>query len=385
MVSDEDIRFLHRAVRLAMRGRGAVEPNPMVGCILVKGARVIGEGFHAKFGSSHAEPAALASSSESPAGATVYVTMEPCCHTNKKTPPCVPKLIEAGVRRVVFGCMDPNPDVNGRGAAMLASVGIETVGPALEPESKQLNAAFFKGTLHQRPYVTLKWAQTADGRVAGPGGKKMWISNPATTRAIHQLRARCDSILVGSGTALNDDPLLTARNIEAARPLRRAVLDTNLRLPVESQLVHTGAGEVVVFCSRDTYRQSPRVAELQRLGIDVVPVKPDPRGGIWLDDVLFDLENWGPHVLVEAGPTLARRFFEQNLVDRVWVIRSPKRIDNETAPAAPQVPYPSVAEADMEGDQLVEYLNPNSPVYFAPQASADFVNVTRQPTASVSA
>src|SRR5687768_13730999 len=379
MPSDVDISHLRRAVRLAMNGRGAVEPNPMVGCVIVKGDRVIGEGYHAKFGSSHAEPAALAACTESPEGATVCVTMEPCCHTNKKTPPCAPKLIEARVGRVVFGCLDPNPDVNGRGAAMLASAGIEVDGPALDAECRQLNAAFFKGTLHQRPYVTLKWAQTADGKVAGAGGRKQWISNPRATRAIHELRARCDSILVGIGTALNDDPLLTSRGVAGARALRRAVLDTNLRISLESQLVHTGAGEVVVFCSRDAYRKSPKVAELQRLGIDVVPVKADPRGGVALDDVLFDLDNWGEHVLVEAGPTLARRFLEQGMADRVWVMYSPKRMDDDTAPAAPPVEYPPVAEADLGDDHLVEYLNPASPVYFTSTPSADFVMVTENP------
>ncbi len=384
MPSDDDIHHLRRAVRLAMNGRGAVEPNPMVGCVIVKDGRVIGEGFHAKFGSIHAEPAALAACTESPEGATVYVTMEPCCHTNKKTPPCAPRLIEARVGRVVFGCFDPNPDVNGRGAAMLASAGIEVDGPALDAECKQLNAAFFKGTLHQRPYVTLKWAQTADGKVAGPGGAKQWISNPQSTRAIHELRARCDSILVGIGTALNDDPLLTSRGVVGARPLRRAVLDTNLRISTDSQLAHTGAGEVVVFCSRDAYRQSPRVAELQQIGVDVVPVKPDPRGagGISIDDVLFDLDNWGEHVLVEAGPTLARSFLDQNLADRVWVIHSPTRIDDDSAPSATHVDYPSVAEADLGGDRVIEYLNPNSPVYFAPMPSADFVIVTENPRAA---
>lgn len=376
---EEDIQFLRRAIRLAMNGRGAVEPNPMVGCVIVRDGRVIGEGVHAKFGGSHAEPAALAACRESPRGATVYVTLEPCCHLNKKTPPCVPRLIDAGVARVVTGCLDPNPDVNGRGLAMLRNAGIQVDGPLLDEETRQLNAAFFKGTLHQRPYVTLKWAQSADGKVAGPNRKKLWISNPTSTRAIHELRARCDSILVGIGTVLNDDPLLTSRGVVDARPLRRAILDTNLRIPLESQLVHTGAGEVTVFCSREAYRQSPRVGELQRLGIDVRPTRTDPHGGLVLDNVLFDLDNYGTHVLVEAGPTLARSFIEQNLADRVWVLHSPTTINDDTAPTATEVPYPVAAEADLEGDHLVEHLNPNSPVYFASVPSADFVKVTDAP------
>lgn len=379
-VCDDDISFLRRAIRLAMSGRGSVEPNPMVGCIIVRDGRVIGEGFHAKFGASHAEPTALAASSESPAGATVYVTMEPCCHLNKKTPPCAPRLIEAKVGRVVFGCLDPNPDVNGKGIAMLQSAGVQVDGPILDAETRQLNAAFFKGTCHQRPYVTLKWAQSADGKVAGAAGRKLWISNPTSTRAIHELRARCDSILVGIGTVLNDDPLLTSRGVPGARPLRRAVLDSNLRIPLESLLVHTGAGEVTVFCSRDAYRQSPRVTELQRLGVDVTPIRSDPVApGLALDDVLYDLDNFGSHVLVEAGPTLARSFIEHNLADRVWVLHSPTAINDESAPRAAEVPYPITAEADLGDDRLVEHLNPHGAVYFAPEPSADFVRTTQDP------
>jgi diaminohydroxyphosphoribosylaminopyrimidine deaminase/5-amino-6-(5-phosphoribosylamino)uracil reductase len=373
---DDDIEFLRRALRLAMNGRGAVEPNPMVGCLIVKEDRIIAEGSHLKFGGSHAEPAALAMCRESPEGATVYVTMEPCCHLNKKTPPCAPRLLDARVGRVVFGCLDPNPDVNGKGLQMLRAGGVTVDGPLLEDEARQLNAAFFKGTLHQRPYVTLKWAQTADGKVAGPGARKLWISNTTSTRTIHEMRARCDSILVGIGTVLNDDPLLTSRGVTGARALRRAVLDSELRIPLESQLVRTGAGEVMVFCSREAYRQSPRVGELQRLGINVVPIRRDPDGGLDLDDVLFDLDNYGPHVMVEAGPTLARRFMERNLCDRVWVIHSPTRINDDSAPSATSVDYPVAADADLAGDHLVEHLNPTSPAFFASTASADFVKVT---------
>jgi diaminohydroxyphosphoribosylaminopyrimidine deaminase/5-amino-6-(5-phosphoribosylamino)uracil reductase len=371
--SDHD--FMRRAIRLAMNGRGAVEPNPMVGCVIVKDGRVIGEANHAKFGSSHAEPLALALCSESPRGASVYVTLEPCCHTDKKTPPCVPKLIEAGVARVIAGCLDPNPQVNGRGIAMLRDAGIEVHGPVMDAECRQLNAAFFKGTVHQRPYVTVKWAESADGKVAGPGGKRVWISNRAAFRAVHQLRARSDVILLGINTVLADDPLLTARGVDSLRTLRRSVLDSNLRLPLESQLVRTAAGEVTVFCTRETFRRSPKVEELQSLGIDLIPIKSDPRGGLSLDDVLFDLDNVGTHVLVEAGPTLARSFVEQNLVDRIWIIRSPNPIADTTAPQAVRVEYPAVGTVDLEGDVLTEYLNPRSRVFFAAEPSADLVRL----------
>src|SRR5438876_7625858 len=172
-----DLQMMRRAIRLAMNGRGDVEANPMVGCVLVKNGRIIGEGFHAKFGGPHAEPTALANCTESPQGATAYVTLEPCCHTNKKTPPCVPVLIEARIARVVVGCVDPNPNVNGKGLELLRAAGVEVDANVLEDEAKQLLSPFIARTVYARPYVTLKWAESADGKVAGPGGRRLAITN----------------------------------------------------------------------------------------------------------------------------------------------------------------------------------------------------------------
>jgi diaminohydroxyphosphoribosylaminopyrimidine deaminase/5-amino-6-(5-phosphoribosylamino)uracil reductase len=372
-MSDTDIEFLRRANRLAMNGRGRVEPNPMVGCVIVKDGKIIGEGFTQPFGGAHAEPTALANCMENPAGATAYVAMEPCCHTNKKTPPCVPRLIAAGIKRVVMGSLDPNPAVDGKGAKMLRDAGMEVVGPILEAESKQLNAAFFKRTLLGQPYVTLKWAQTSNGKVAGAGGKRQRISNDTAMRVVHELRARSDTILVGINTVLVDDPHLMVRRVEMLRPLTRAVLDSNLRLPTESTLARTCAGEVMVFCSRQTFHDSPRVAELEEMGLKIRPVRADSPERLSLNDVLFDLDDRGQHLLVEPGPTLAKSFFEQNLCDRLWVVHSPKPIDDPTAPDAAAVPsdYVKTSEVNLDGDLLCEYLNPKSPVFFAPQVSAD--------------
>src|SRR3954471_10785311 len=221
VTADSDIQMMRRAVRLAMNGRGRVEPNPMVAAVLVKGGRVIGEGFHPHFGGPHAEPTALANCTESPEGATAYVTLEPCCHTNKKTPPCVPALIAAKIARVVCGCVDPNPDVNGKGLDQLRAAGIAVDVNVLEDPAKQLLAPFVARTVYDRPYVTLKWAETADGKVAGPGGERLQISNPRSSRLVRELRARCDAVLVGLNTVLTDDPLLTVRDVPAALSPRR--------------------------------------------------------------------------------------------------------------------------------------------------------------------
>jgi diaminohydroxyphosphoribosylaminopyrimidine deaminase / 5-amino-6-(5-phosphoribosylamino)uracil reductase len=339
-----DDRWMTHALTLAARGRGHVEPNPMVGCILVKDGTAVGEGWHQKFGHAHAEPNALAAAGDAARGATAYVTLEPCCHTNKKTPPCVPALVAAGVARVVVGCLDPNPEVNGRGVEQLRAAGIDVTVGVREAECRQLIAPFVALTRLGRPYVTLKWAQTADGKVAGPDGQRLQISGPEATRAVHRLRGRSDAIMVGMRTVLIDNPLLTARGVEVLRKAIRVVVGSD-ELPEDSHLARTREeGEVVTF---------PRATPLA--------------------DVLKDLARHGvTHLLVESGPRLANAFLAGNLVDRVWVIRSPKVVDDDTAPAAIGIPYPPAAETTLGEDRLTEYLNPAGETFAANVVSPDF-------------
>jgi diaminohydroxyphosphoribosylaminopyrimidine deaminase/5-amino-6-(5-phosphoribosylamino)uracil reductase len=381
-----DEQFMRRALRLAMNGRGRVEPNPMVGCVIVKNAQVIGEGYHEQYGGPHAEPNALANCKASAEGATAYVTLEPCCHTNKKTPPCAPRLIEAKLARVVIGCLDPNPEVNGQGVAMIRAAGVQIHGPVLEQSARQLIAPFFKRRTNL-PYVTLKWAQTADGKVAGPSSTRLQISNAASTRLVHQLRARSDGIMVGINTVLTDDPLLNARDVEHARPLVRFVLDSKLLIPEHSRLVTT-ANEIplVVACRNSALDAKPAKAELlTEHGVTFVTWPDAGEPGIPLDefmstmfqaDTLEDihLEPF-THLLVEPGPTLAESFFRADLCDRLWVFQSTRPIDDPSAPSAAPVPahFVQTGHLDLAGDTLTEYLNPNTPVFFAPEPSADFV------------
>jgi diaminohydroxyphosphoribosylaminopyrimidine deaminase/5-amino-6-(5-phosphoribosylamino)uracil reductase len=368
MTGENDEQFLRRAIALAMKGRGQVEPNPMVGCVIVKEGQTIGEGYHRKFGGPHAEPNALASCTESPNGATAYVTLEPCCHLEKKTPPCVPRLIEAKLARVVIGCLDPNPRVNGNGVKLLREAGILVDEPVLEMECKQLIAPLLARVVHRRPYITLKWAQTADGKVGGPNGKSLQISNKKSRRIVHELRARCDAIVVGIGTVLADDPMLTSRGVRNARPSVRVVLDRHLRIPLESRLVQTAREfPVVVACSEQSMR-TPKAAQLETLGVGLLQASE-------LAQVSAGLFAAGAsHVLVEPGPTLARSFLEGDFADRIWVIRSAKPIGDATAPAAATVPeyFVKTGERELDGDVLTEYLNPRSAVFFAARASADF-------------
>jgi len=357
MQSDE--QYLRRAIRLAMNGRGLVEPNPMVGCVIVKNDRIIGEGFHQKYGQPHAEPNALASCIESPDGATAYVTLEPCCHTSKQTPPCVPKLIQAKVGRVVVGCLDPNPAVNGNGIYQLREAGIAVDSPLLEAECKQLIAPFIARTQRDCPYFTMKWAESADGKVAGPAGKRIQISNAASSHCVQQLRSRCDAIVVGINTVLNDDPLLLPRNVPMPRPIRRIVLDRRLRFPLTSQLAKTIDRGPVIVCTESPLDSQP-VRRLTNAGIEVAAI-----------DTYFKNARM-THVLTEPGPTLAKSI---PCYDRLWVIRSANSIADDTAPSAGPIPnyFIQTGEVNLEGDRLTEYLNTKSPAYFAPVPSADFV------------
>jgi diaminohydroxyphosphoribosylaminopyrimidine deaminase/5-amino-6-(5-phosphoribosylamino)uracil reductase len=375
MPSEQDEQFLRRAIRLAMNGRGLVEPNPMVACVLVKDGRVIGEGHTQPFGGAHAEPTALAACTESREGATAYVTLEPCCaYTNKKTPPCAPRLIEAKIARVVFGCIDPNPEVNGKSVALLRAAGIQVDGPVLEGAARQLIAPFLKQQSQHDPYVTMKWAQTSDGKIAGPNGSRLQISNPSSSAIVHQLRSRSDVIMVGVNTVLSDDPMLTARGIEKIRPLLRYVLDRQLRIPLDSNLVRTAGNTPVVVGTGVDAMNSPRAHELMARGVRLAPTP-------FLARAFADLqtrrigESSATHILVEPGPTLAKEMFETNLADRLWVIRSRNAVDSPNAPAAASIPtaFVETGSIDLDGDTLTEYLNSASPVFFAAEPSADFV------------
>ncbi len=383
-MSDAD--WMLRAIDLAMNGRGRVEPNPLVGCVIVKDGRVIGEGFHERFGGPHAEPnalAACAAAGESPAGATACVTLEPCCHTNKKTQPCVPQLIQARLQRIVIGCLDPHPAVNRQGAAQLRAAGIEVTAPVLEADTRQLIAPFLARVRLKRPYVTLKWAESADGKIAGPGGKPLRISNEASTRAVHELRGRCDAIMVGIGTVLADDPLLTVRGVQSPRVLRRVVLDSRLRIPAQSRLVQTARDQpVIVYHSRDVAVNEQDVNVLSNLGVEVYSVPPDAAGRPSLEYVIRHLDPEVTHLLVEPGPELARSFFADGPVDRVWVVRAPIRVNDPTAPAAVSVPdhFVKTGELDLEGDHLTEYLNPASEAFFKNVASPDFMKLFSAPS-----
>jgi diaminohydroxyphosphoribosylaminopyrimidine deaminase/5-amino-6-(5-phosphoribosylamino)uracil reductase len=350
--------------------------------VLVRDGSVIGQGHHTHFGGPHAEPTALADCAargHSPTGATAYVTLEPCCHTNKKTPPCAPQLITAKITRVVIGCLDPNPDVNGKGVAMLRAAGILVDRACVEIESacRQLIAPFLLRVKQNRPYITLKWAQTADGKIAGPRGKRLQITGAAANRAVHQLRARSDAIMVGVKTILADDPQLTARGVGESRLMTRIILDTNLNTPPSAK-VFVGQDRlkrtVIFHSSRARVAEDGRVEKLLKAGAMLAATDRETPGAMSLQAIFANgLFGEVTHLIVEPGPTLARSMFEANFVDRLWVFRSQTKIRNETAPAAAEIPKRFVVTGSIQlgEDVLTEYLNANSEAFFAAEPSAD--------------
>lgn len=310
-----DARYMRRALALAERGAGQVAPNPMVGAVVVKDARIVGEGWHATYGTDHAEVVAIKAAGDSARGATIYVTLEPCNHTGN-TPPCVNAIIAAGIKRVVFAIDDPNPVAQG-GAAALRAAGIDVESGVLTAEATELNQPFlFAARGATRPWVTLKLALSLDGAVVDASRERAWLTGPRARKAVHFMRARADAIGIGIGTALADDPLLTVREAPAPRVTpARVVFDRAARLPLDSQLVKgAGTSRLIVLAAG---RSPSREAALAAAGVDVVRA-PD------IDAGLTALRERGiRHLLVEGGAVVASALMAAGLVDRLIIIQAP--------------------------------------------------------------
>ena len=324
--SDEAFqRFMRRALQLAERGRGRVNPNPVVGAVVVQGGRVVGEGWHAALGEAHAEARALEQAGRRARGATMVVTLEPCAHTGR-TPPCVDALIAAGIRRCVVGLRDPNPIVNGRGLSRLRAAGIDVGIGALGEEVRRQLAGYLLTHTHARPRVTLKLAASLDGRITipEPRGRLQrgaWITGPQARRWVHRLRARSDAVVIGAGTALADDPRLTARGVGARRQPLRVVCDTRLRLPRTLGLYRHGRGTVAA-CAEGVPPARQRL--LASLGVDVWPLRIG-RDGVAPLALLRRLARAGCHeVLLEGGAGMATSWLRAGLVDRIALFTSPR-------------------------------------------------------------
>lgn len=315
----DDARFLRRALALAARGEGETNPNPMVGCVVVKAGRIVGEGFHARAGGPHAEIVALARAGARARGASLYVNLEPCSHQGR-TGPCAEAVIAAGVRRVVVSMADPNPRVNGRGAALLRRAGIVVERGALEAEARALNVRFIAAARLSRPFVLLKVAMTLDGRIATAAGDSRWITSAAQRREARGLRRLHDAVLVGIETVLADDPLLLPLP-PTRRPFTRVVLDTRLRLPASCQLVATVRRSPVVVVTSSRNRARRLALEARGVRVEVVPA----RGGrVSIAAALRRLRTLGLwSVMVEGGGEVLGAFLEERRFDQLALFRAP--------------------------------------------------------------
>jgi diaminohydroxyphosphoribosylaminopyrimidine deaminase/5-amino-6-(5-phosphoribosylamino)uracil reductase len=323
-VSEHDERFLRRAIELAERGAGLASPNPMVGAVVVRDGGVVGEGWHEGPGTRHAEIVALAEAGKRAGGATLYVTLEPCSHFGR-TPPCAPAVVEAGISRVVASVRDPNPIVDGAGFRHLENAGVEVVAGVLEDEGRELILGFAKHVRTGLPFVTLKMAASLDGRTAARDGSSRWITGEEARRDVHRLRSMSDAVMVGSGTALADDPSLTVRleGYRGRQPLR-VVVDGRGRMPATGALFDGSAPTLIA-----TTEEAPR-SEWEAAGAEVLAFAEDR---VPLVALVESLGKRGVQsLLIEGGPTLAWAAVEAGVVDRIVLYLAPKLIGGVSAP-----------------------------------------------------
>ena len=357
MDQTQPIRWMKRALALARRGLGRVEPNPMVGAVLVRGDRVVAEGRHRRFGAPHAEIDAIQQCRDrgvDPTGCDLFVTLEPCSH-HGKTPPCVDALVDAGVGRVFVAMVDPNPVVSGAGIDRLRSAGVQVEVGLCQAQAQQLNEAFVKRVTTGRPWVIAKWAQTLDGRIATRTGDSRWISNPESRRLTHRIRGRVDAVMVGIGTVLADDPRLTARGVRPQRMARRVVVDPQLRLPGDARLMDRyvlgPAPPLTIAVSRSMYAARPaRLVAMESAGVECVGLPPcsaDP-SRLALAPLLEHLAavHLATNVLVEGGSKLVGSLWQQQLVDQVVAFVAPSLLGDADAVPVAQGLMPPPATMD---------------------------------------
>ena len=313
-------KWMLRAVELARQGEGRVEPNPMVGCVIVKDGLVVGEGYHQQFGGPHAEVNALRDAGERSVGSTIYVTLEPCSH-HGKTPPCADAVIASKPETVVVGQTDPNPEVAGRGIRRIEQQGIRVVHNVRHSETLQLVQPFSKLMTQSKPWVIAKWAMTLDGKIATPNGDSKWISNESSRAIVHQIRGRVDAILVGIGTALADDPQLTARP-SGPRTATRIVLDSKARLPIDCHLVRT-AHQIPVLVWATAAAPEANVDALRANGCEVHVCETDSHQESLLELLLELGQRQFTNVLVEGGGQVMGTLLDTRCIDEVHAFVAP--------------------------------------------------------------
>lgn len=341
---------MRRAIELAKKGGGYVHPNPLVGCVVVKDDEIIADGYHEKYGEFHAERNALTRCKTETKGASLYVTLEPCCHYGK-TPPCTEIIIEKGIKKVFVGILDPNPLVAGKGVKILQDAGIEVEVGLCENEIREMNKVFLKYITTKRPYVIMKTAMTLDGKIAAYTGDSKWVTNEESRKKVHELRSELAGVVVGIGTVLADDPMLTCRLEGNHHQPIRIVVDSNLRIPADSQLVKTAKEYRTIVACRHFDRSEAERSEVEKSSLNVNKQKgfldslqtlemrglevihcASKDGHVDINDLMAQLGAQGiDSLLLEGGGTLNAAFLEAGCVDEVWAFIAPKIIGGEGA------------------------------------------------------
>ncbi len=316
-----DEKYMRMALRLAAKAKGRTSPNPMVGAVVVKNGKVVATGYHHRAGEPHAEAIALRKAGRKAKGATLYVTLEPCSHTDKRTPPCTPLVIQSGVKRVVIAMIDPNPRVSGGGVKTLRKAGLEVVTGVLEAEAKKLNEAFIKHITSGIPFVTLKIAQTLDGKVATATGESKWITGEPARQEGHRLRDTNDAILVGINTVLKDNPSLTARIPEGRDPVR-VIVDSRLRIPLNARVVtQRSPAETIIATLAQCAEDKDQESSGRRSGGAFCQIR---QGRVDLRDLMKKLGRKGiMSVLIEGGPEVHASAIKSGIVDKVVLFVAP--------------------------------------------------------------
>lgn len=331
----QDLHYMTLALRLATKGQGTTSPNPMVGALVVRQGRIIGQGFHLRPGTPHAEILALRQAENRAKGATLYVTLEPCCHLTKRTPPCVPEILRSGVRRVVMAMQDPNPSVKGKGVAALRRAGLSVTIGIAQREAEELNRAYCHWMKTGRPYVTLKAGMTLDGQIATASGESRWITGESSRRDVHQLRGHVDAVLIGIGTVLADDPSLTARTgprfeqLTPRQPLR-VIVDSRLRIPLKAEVL---AQQDLAKTIMATTAVAPaaRRSILHKKGIEILTL-PARHDRVSLRALLTQLGRRGiMSLLVEGGGEINAAMLKSKLVNHVRLYIAPLLLGGQNA------------------------------------------------------
>lgn len=331
--SQADRTYMRRALELAARARGRTSPNPMVGAVLVKDGAVVGEGFHAFAGADHAELEAINDAEGATEGATMYVTLEPCCHYGR-TPPCADRIIQAGIRRVVAACEDPNPAVSGKGIAALRAAGIDVEVGLLGAEATRVNEAFFTFIRTGRPFVILKVAASLDGKISTRTGDSRWITGESARQHVHHLRNEVDAVMVGIGTILRDDPLLTTRLGTAdQRDPTRVIVDNLARLPLRAKVINR-ASTAPTFLAVSEMAPRPRLEALEREGVQILVVPGSPRR-VSLVNLMEALGKLGfLSVMIEGGAEINASALQESVVDKVLLFLAPILIGGKSTATA---------------------------------------------------